>query len=120
MTCDQRTQRPAAGSTSAGNDLLQLETSIDGVTTTVVVQGEIDMLSADLLEATLAEIPTEQIVLVDMASVGFMDSSGLRVVLTESRRRFRAGGSLRVINESTVVTRLLDVSGLGFLVKLSM
>lgn len=121
MTRDRRAQRPVVSfpPTSAGNDMLQLETLHDDGTTTIVVQGEIDMLSAAQLEATLAEVPTERTVLVDMASVVFMDSSGLHVVLTESSRRLRAGGSLRVINESIVVTRLLDVSGVGFLVHAS-
>lgn len=119
MTRDQREQPSPAGQTSAGNEMLQLETFNDNGTTTVVVRGEIDMLTATLLEAALADIPTGRALLVDMAGVGFMDSSGLKVVMTESHRRRGAGGSLRVVNESMVVTRLLEISGLGFLAKLS-
>jgi anti-anti-sigma factor len=52
-------------------------------------------------------------VVIDMAEVSFMDSSGLRVLLDLHQRADQAGCRLVLLTPSQTVTKLLDVSGLS-------
>lgn len=80
----------------------------------VVVQGEIDAATAPTLTADLARAvsagagPVE----VDLSAVTFIDSSGLRALIVARRDAEAAGQTLRIVEASDVVTRLLDVTGL--------
>jgi anti-anti-sigma factor len=55
------------------------------------VEGEIDAHSAPSLATALSELPSPPEVIVDVRGVGFMDSSGLQVLLETSRRAAQAG-----------------------------
>jgi anti-anti-sigma factor len=58
-----------------GSSPLQLETDSDG---TLLLSGELDMATVKLLEETIAElmVPGRPIV-IDMAALNYIDSSGL-------------------------------------------
>ena len=99
-------------------ELLRVETHSDNGASTVVVRGELDMHTAPLLNAALAQVPEARPVLVDMAGVTFIDSSGLQVLVTDDIRRGNSGSAVRLFNESAALVRLLDITGLGFLVDL--
>ncbi len=77
---------------------------VDG-TDVLTLHGEIDMSSAPDLELALDGLGPE--VVVDMRDVGFMDSSGIAVLVRASSdgRRIR-------IHASRPVSRILDVTGL--------
>jgi anti-anti-sigma factor len=47
-----------------------------------------------------------------MGAVRFADSSALRVLLTEERRRAAAGGSVRMTNLQDGVRLVFDITGL--------
>lgn len=105
-TSPTATVKPMAG---LGNEL-HIESNQHGIS----LQGEIDAHTGPELERTLADLlessPTS--VEIDMSGVTFMDSSGLRVVLALTRRARGQGGDIVLVAPTSVVSRLVEVSGL--------
>lgn len=81
----------------------------------VVVQGELDLVTAELLrEALTSDAAQAPVTVLDLRSVGFMDSSGLSVVVEHHRRARAAGGECAVaVGGASRVRRLLALSGLS-------
>jgi anti-anti-sigma factor len=98
-------------------DRLDIDTEardLDGARVAVVrVAGEVDLANAEELEAALFSEPcsgSEAIVL-NLAKVPFMDSSGLRVLLVAVRD---SGARVAlVLGEGSPVERLLDYAGMS-------
>jgi anti-anti-sigma factor len=88
---------------------LDIHTTDSGV---LVVSGEIDAHSAPVLESRLGSVPNGDVVL-DMSGVAFIDSSGLRVLVTEQQRRAAAGQQFAVVDPSVSVQRLFAMVGLA-------
>ncbi len=84
-------------------------TSVEGATV-VTVDGELDMATADHLVAAAAELPAghEPLVL-DLSSVSFLDSSGIRALLEVSDHAADRGRPTGLLHPSAAVTRLLDL-----------
>ena len=80
---------------------------VDGV---IHVSGEIDLMTAPELEACLGAVDGG--VLIDMIGVTFVDSVGLRVLITQHHRQLREGAALRIVAMSQPVQRLLEITGL--------
>jgi anti-sigma B factor antagonist len=76
-----------------------------------IVTGEIDAHSAPALEARLGEAKCGSVVL-DLSGVEFIDSSGLRVLVTQQQRRTAQGHHFAVADPSVCVQRLFDMVGL--------
>ena len=101
------------------NDLPQL--SIDVVhgedEHVIAVHGEIDLVSGpDLKECIELVIDTtEGDILVDLADVDYIDSTGLHILLAAHKRISRTGWRLSVRNPSPQVLRLLDICGACYL-----
>ena len=94
------------------DDVLQVDVShVDGITW-VTVDGEIDLDSAVALRAPLEKLDRDSHVLVDMADVRFMDSTGVNVLITQHLRMSEHGGSIHISNPSDPVRRLIEVTGL--------
>jgi stage II sporulation protein AA (anti-sigma F factor antagonist) len=78
--------------------------------TTVALIGEIDMSNADTLREQLE--PLNGDVVVDLAWLGFLDSSGI-ATLNEQRRRLEdGGGSFRMRRPTAHVREVLGIVGL--------
>jgi anti-anti-sigma factor len=92
--------------------VLRVELSPRDNATLVIVHGDIDAHSRLALQAPLYELSLEHRILVDMAGVGFMDSSGLHVLLAQRMRMGEAGGSIYICNPSNAVRRLIETTGL--------
>jgi anti-sigma B factor antagonist len=92
---------------------LSVTTNAAGDHTVVAVSGEVDAASADLLRAAIFEVIDggQSSVAVDMREVGFIDSSGLRVLIAGYKASESAGGRLTVLEPSEAVVRLLDITG---------
>jgi anti-anti-sigma factor len=82
----------------------------DGAVITVI--GEVDTASMLTLRAALDDKTLDRQIVVDMSRVGFMDSSGLKVLLDQRIRMLENGGSLLIRDPSPAVRLLLDVTGL--------
>ena len=92
---------------------LEISATADGWT----LSGEVDAHTAPTLAAALDELPAG-VVMLDMAGVSFMDSSGLRVLMEATTRARDGGGDLVVASPSPAVARLVEISGLGEQIRL--
>jgi anti-anti-sigma factor len=78
----------------------------------VTVSGEIDLETSPELGAVLASLdPPGGEVDVDLAGVTYIDSTGLRALLTARDAAREGGGSLRVSATSSIVARLIEITG---------
>lgn len=86
------------------------------ITTTdrrLVVSGEVDVHTAPQLRHAADEVLARRSDLrLDMSGVGFIDSSGLGVLVSITEAARKAGGDLVVVAPSRAVVRLLELSGL--------
>jgi anti-anti-sigma factor len=84
-------------------------------TAVVALEGEIDLASVPDAERLIAEAEANSPgrLIVDLREVTFMDSSGLRVLLTAHRRAEEAGRGFALVRGGGTVNRLLDVTGLS-------
>lgn len=85
--------------------------SRDG-TRLVTATGEIDMASSPLLEEALVAAP-EEAVIADLSEVGFIDSSGLRSLLSAREALADGGGRLVLVFGEGPVERIIDLTGLA-------
>jgi len=76
-------------------------------------RGEIDLATVDELGAALAQAAQESgHVVLDLRAVAFMDSAGVRLVLTTSRALDERGGALTVVQGPHEVRRVFELVGL--------
>lgn len=96
-------------------DQLQIELRRESDRVVVTLAGELDMANAPLLaEAVdseqLAAAPT---VVLDLQKLTFLDSTGLRVILSTREKCWRRSQEFAVTQGSPQVQRLLSVTGVG-------
>jgi anti-sigma B factor antagonist len=93
---------------------LVLTTDRNGDQVVLAVQGELDAYTAPALEDHIAALLAEQTkeLLLDLSQTAFLDSSGLRALLTVHRRLEGSGGRLELREASEPVLRLLEITGL--------
>lgn len=99
--------------TDPADNALSVSTTAAGDDTLVVVSGEVDAASADLLRTAIFDLIDggQANVKVEMSEVGFIDSSGLRVLIAGYKAAETAGGALTVQAPSEAVRRLLEITG---------
>jgi anti-sigma B factor antagonist len=76
--------------------------------------GDLDMASAEELDARLTDAAREHpegLLIIDLTGLEFMDSSGLRVLLTAARSSGNGGSRLRLRGARPSVQRVFEVSG---------
>ena len=80
----------------------------------ITVTGEIDSFSSPALEQELEWVLGDGAsnAVVDLAGVGFIDSTGLRVLLKALPRFTRRGGKLVLVSDDRRVLRTLEITGL--------
>lgn len=81
----------------------------------VSVQGEVDLATAPELEAVLEQAlqgAAKQLV-VDLREVGFLDSSGLSLLVRQDRRARRISRRLIVIKGPPQVQQVFEMTGLS-------
>jgi anti-anti-sigma factor len=80
----------------------------------VAVAGECDLSVSDQLMTALRDAIREvPVVIVDVAGLRFLDSSGVHVLVMANRAARVAGRHLYVTNASGAVSQVLDVTGVG-------
>jgi anti-anti-sigma factor len=94
----------------------ELQISVDIAPAEAVVRlvGEIDMLTAPRLAATVNDLlgePPPRVVL-DMTGVTFCDSQGLGTLVVLSRKATTAQSVLVLVNVADFLIRVLDITGL--------
>jgi anti-anti-sigma factor len=79
--------------------------------TVLSVVGEIDMMSAGALRDQVADLGVSHGTLVlDLAGVGFVDSSGLGALLGIKKQQDVGGGRLLLSRVSPAVARLIEIT----------
>jgi anti-sigma B factor antagonist len=96
-----------------GPDLV-LATEIMGDRAVLTVRGELDAYSAPGIEDQVGRLVGQGVtsIVLDLSGTGFLDSSGLRAILTAQRRLTESSGTLSLRSPSEPVTRLLEITGL--------
>jgi anti-sigma B factor antagonist len=81
----------------------------------VSVTGEVDSFTSPALEQELEWVLGDggSNAVVDLAEVGFIDSSALRVLLNALPRFSRRGGKLILVSDDRRVLRTLEITGLN-------
>lgn len=78
----------------------------------VSLAGEVDISSVGTLTHALAALPrTAPSLVVDLANVTFLDSTGIAALVIAHRRAVAAGQTLTVVNAQAGVRRVLDITG---------
>ena len=100
---------------------LAITTEQHGQQLVLRLHGELDISSVDslrqVLDGLLERAP--QTLVVDLAGLGFADCSGLSVLVAARTRLAAQGHQLILINAQPVVRRLLAVTGLDTIFRLS-
>ena len=91
---------------------LNVVAEADGVC--MKLTGELDIASAPELRDSLAGQSEEpgRSILVDLAEVTYLDSTGISVLVVAAKRVRSEGGSFMVANASGAVRRILEITGL--------
>ena len=95
-----------------------LETTRIGSNQVVIVKGEIDLASAPEVDKALGKFSGKEIFL-DLRKTEFMDSAGLKVLITQRSRIEESGGVMRLVVGEGPVMRLLELAGVrdAFLIR---
>jgi anti-sigma B factor antagonist len=91
-----------------------ISTSDDNGRAIVTIRGELDLATAPELETALLErLDAGQEVVLDLRELEFMDSSGLRVLVTAHARAADGGPKFAIVwpLAGTEVAKILDISG---------
>jgi anti-sigma B factor antagonist len=79
----------------------------------VALSGDVDIATATVVDEELRRAEqSESLIVLDLAEVGFMDSTGLRTVISADQRLRERGGSLRIVHVPSQVNRLFDLVGM--------
>lgn len=92
---------------------LQITSTDRDGTRTVGVSGEVDVSNASALREAIDKALEDgsRDVVVDLADVAYIDSTGIGVLVGGAQRLGKAGGSLRVTNPQRNVARVLSLLG---------
>jgi anti-anti-sigma factor len=93
---------------------LSISTTAEGDRSVISVGGEIDVHTCSELEDAVRKAYGSggAKVVLDVAGVGFIDSSGLRSLITLQQEAAGTEGTLQLRSPSRPVLRLLEVTGL--------
>ena len=99
------------GSTQA----LSLDVHRFGTSATIQVCGELDAYSAPRLQEFGSALIADSVgeLVIELSETSFLDSSGLRAILTLHQRVGNDGGVFAIGNPSESVMRLLEITGLA-------
>jgi stage II sporulation protein AA (anti-sigma F factor antagonist) len=86
----------------------------------ISLEGEIDHHAADALKYKIDreyDRSRAKNIIFDFGKVEFMDSSGIGMIIGRYKNVERQGGEVRAVCSNAAVRRIIEVSGLGRLIK---
>ncbi len=89
---------------------------------TVYLQGELDHHSAKTAVSGIAELIDRLLprdLVLDLAQLSFMDSSGIAVIVRSYRKMRNAGGRMYIENVQQQPLRVLDASGIDRMIPIA-
>ena len=100
--------RPAGADSSFSISSRRLDRGI-----LVALHGDVDLATASIVEDELRRAEhSEKRVVIDLREVSFMDSTGIRTLISADRRLRERGGSLQIIRVPAHVHRLFELVGI--------
>jgi len=92
---------------------LSVRAAVDDGVARVSLNGELDLDRAGALANELGDLPARgaTAVVIDVSGLTFIDSSGLRALLTAREQLEAAGATLQLSALSPAVERVLDMTG---------
>jgi anti-sigma B factor antagonist len=97
-----------------GNDEhLRIDVRTEADRVVLALHGELDLLGAPLLERRIEDddLQTRRILVLDLEDVDFIDSAGLRVILSAHERAQQSDQEFALTKGSEQVQRLLTIAG---------
>lgn len=93
---------------------LDISTERDGSTCRIAVNGEVDVYTSPLLKTRLVDAVDDGCIdlVIDLENVGFIDSSGLGVLVSGLRRVKEQSGSMRIICTKEGILKIFRITGL--------
>ena len=80
----------------------------------VALCGDVDIATAAIVEDELRRAEqSEDLVVLDLSQVSFMDSTGLRMVISADQRLRERGAALRILNVPPQVAKLFELVGVA-------
>lgn len=97
----------------AEGDRLQIELRRSGEMTVVLPRGELDLAGTPEFERTVRDACAlaPSALLVDLGELAFLDSTGLRAILSAQRQSTEAGIEFAVLAGRAQVARLMEITG---------
>ncbi|MGH2554645.1 MAG: STAS domain-containing protein [Actinomycetota bacterium] len=102
---------------SHDSDHFSVQVILEGEVAQLLLSGELDVATVPLLEdhLTAAEADGAKTILIDLALVTFMDSSGLHSFVRAARRAGERGKRLAFANCPDAVRKVFELTGTGAL-----
>jgi anti-sigma B factor antagonist len=95
-------------------ELLQIGISHEADRVIVSLQGELDMANAPHLQSAIeGDAIAGKTLVLDLDQLHFIDSTGLRIILSARERCRQAGQEFAITRGSSQVQRLLSVTGVA-------
>ena len=90
---------------------MNIEKEYAGNVTTLKISGRLDTTTAPALEATVSEVigNCEQLIL-DFASLEYISSAGLRVLLKAQKSMAKKGG-MKLLNVNETIMEIFEITG---------
>lgn len=94
--------------------ILDLETQHDNGYVRIVLTGELDISSASTVEEELTRLEAEELglIVLDLRKLDFMDSTGLRLIVSADARARDASRRLVLVRGPEAVQRIFDITRL--------
>jgi anti-sigma B factor antagonist len=92
---------------------LTISSDRDGVVHTICLVGELDLATADAVDRELERVQATDAasIVVDLSGLTFMDSTGVRLLVSADARSQHDGARLALLRGSAAVQRVLQLSG---------
>jgi anti-sigma B factor antagonist len=96
------------------DDIFEMTEREDGATVVVALSGELDLATVERVQQRLAELrDAGRAVLLDLDRLTFMDSTGIRLLLTACEDAASHAWTFRVTRGSDRVQQVLTAAGVG-------
>lgn len=97
---------------------LEVKTAVAAGRIVVALTGDCDLRNRDILASSLvAAVEAAPVVIVDLAAVRFLDSSGLYALVSAHQAARSQARSLHVVNASGTVATILEMTGVMALLR---
>ena len=94
--------------------ILNVETEDHGSQVRIALRGELDLSTVSRVEDELrrAEASAPPVVVLDLSALSFLDSTGLRTIVTADQRARKSGRRLAIVKGPDTVHRVFTITRL--------